>query len=275
MSTSWNSSVLAIGRDRLFYCGLAGNSKQPRSIGSFSLYFSTEGHFEISIDDGPWQKAQAALVTPFQRHRLLAPDGIICNLGMEPESLSPEAQARLGFLAGSPDHMTALQDRTRRLRHRMALVHPEDLTGGGFSNAEFDTMFFDEPFAPPQMDQRISRVLDEMCAELADSTASADDYADMVGLSPSRFLYLFKLNTGVPFRAMRMWKRARRFLDHANGNSSLTDVALDLGYPDSSHFSHSIRRIYGLKPRSIRQGSKHLKVFTGANYRLAPEALVL
>jgi AraC-like DNA-binding protein len=75
---------------------------------------------------------------------------------------------------------------------------------------------------------------------------------------------LFKDQTGVSFRNVRMWKRARRFLEWANQEGSLTDVALDLGYPDSSHFSHSIRRIYGLKPRSIRNGSRGLQVLSNA-----------
>ena len=43
-----------------------------------------------------------------------------------------------------------------------------------------------------------------------------------------------------------MWKRARRFMDHANRDHSVTEVALDLGYPDSTHFSHSIRACFGL-----------------------------
>ena len=67
-------------------------------------------------------------------------------------------------------------------------------------------------------------------------------------------LRLFRDDTGIPFRKLRMWKRARRFLDLANGTTRLTDVALDLGYPDSSHFSNSIRRIFGMGPALIRAG---------------------
>jgi len=58
-------------------------------------------------------------------------------------------------------------------------------------------------------------------------------------------------------------------MDHANREDSLTDVALDLGYPDSSHFSHSIRASFGLQPRSIREGSRGMKVCVGENYALS------
>jgi AraC-like DNA-binding protein len=37
-------------------------------------------------------------------------------------------------------------------------------------------------------------------------------------------------------------------------------VALDAGYPDSTHFSHSIRHVYGLKPRDLFAGSRRLTV---------------
>ena len=38
-------------------------------------------------------------------------------------------------------------------------------------------------------------------------------------------------------------------------------VALDAGYPDASHFSHSIRDVFGLTPRSIVSGSRRLSLF--------------
>ena len=43
-------------------------------------------------------------------------------------------------------------------------------------------------------------------------------------------------------------------------STTLTDVALGAGYPDSTHFSHSIRQVYGLKPKDIFAGSRKLRV---------------
>lgn len=268
MNTPWNPAVLVIGRDRMFYSGLAGNSKKPRNLGGFTFYFAPDGEFQIDMGAG-WVSTESALVAPFQTHRLLSPTGIIHNIGFEPESLSDEAQDRLQALAANPADRARLLERVRDRRDRLN----QDIPETGLSTAEFDQLFLGGVLPQRQMDPRIHRVLELMCDEIEDSTVSAEDYAGQIGLSPSRFLHLFKLNTSVSFRSMRMWKRARRFLDHANGSNSLTDVALGLGYPDSSHFSHSIRRTYGLKPRSIRQGSRHLKIYAGANYTLAPEAV--
>lgn len=269
MTQAWNPGVLVIGRDRMFYSGLCGNSGKPRSLGAYSLYLATEGTFQISTDEGDWRDCDVALAAPFQTHRLRAPTGMIHNLGFEPESLSPAAISRLSQIVETPDLRAELLDRVREARDKLAGLLPKS----GFSNAQFDQLFLQETLEPRQMDPRIHRVLETMCEEALDSVISADDHAAQIGLSPSRFLFLFKQNTTVTFRSLRLWKRARRFLDHANGSNSLTDVALDLGYPDSSHFSHSIRRTYGLKPRSIREGSRNLTVYPGANYTLAPDAL--
>ena len=38
------------------------------------------------------------------------------------------------------------------------------------------------------------------------------------------------------------------------------DRLLDTGYPDSTHFSHSIRQVYGLNPRDLFAGSRALTV---------------
>jgi AraC-like DNA-binding protein len=67
--------------------------------------------------------------------------------------------------------------------------------------------------------------------------------------------------TGISFRAFRAWKRARHLLHFANQNLNLAHLAQDIGYPDSMHFSHSIRRFYGLKPRAIFSGSRDLAIY--------------
>jgi AraC-like DNA-binding protein len=83
-------------------------------------------------------------------------------------------------------------------------------------------------------------------------------------LSASRFLHLFKQETGISFRSFRAWKRARHLLNFANQDLNLAHLAQDIGYPDSTHFSHSIRRFYGLKPRAIFSGSRDLAIFAAA-----------
>ena len=72
------------------------------------------------------------------------------------------------------------------------------------------------------------------------------------------------------FRAFRAWKRARHLLHFVNEDINLAHLAQDIGYPDSTHFSHSIRRFYGLKPRAIFSGSRDLAIYRGDPHAPAP-----
>jgi AraC-like DNA-binding protein len=51
-----------------------------------------------------------------------------------------------------------------------------------------------------------------------------------------------------------------------NQDSNLAYIALETGYADSTHFSHSIRHVYGLKPKDIFAGSRRLAVYGNATH---------
>ncbi len=257
---------LLIGQDRLFYSGLIGNSMRVRRLGGFAIYSSPCGGLEISIAGGPWQKREIVALMPFTEHRLRGDSDRLFDVLIESESVAPEDLARLFEIANSGGEAAAALARHIRAAHR-DLMQTRD--AGGFSARQFDEYFLHRTLRPRSIDIRIARVLASDPADPEIETPLASDLAADLGLSTSRFLHLFKANTGLPFRSHRMWKRARRFMDHAAAASSLTDVALDLGYPDSSHFSHSIRQTYGLQPRSIRRGSQGLRVFAGEGYGLS------
>ena len=106
---------------------------------------------------------------------------------------------------------------------------------------DFDRSFFGDALGVRHMDPRIRQVIDTIKRQPS-AMAAAEDCAQQVGLSFSRFLHLFRDDVGAPFRSFRTWKRARSLLHHVNRGSNLAHVALDTGYPDSTHFSHSIRQ---------------------------------
>ena len=114
-------------------------------------------------------------------------------------------------------------------------------------------------FITRHIDARINRVLEDIRNDPS-RNITAQACAEAVGLSFSRFLHLFKAEVGTPFRSLRTWKRARSLLHHVTRDTNLLQVALDAGYPDSTHFSHSIRQVYGLKPGDVFAGSRQLTV---------------
>ncbi|MCB1386343.1 MAG: helix-turn-helix domain-containing protein [Nitratireductor sp.] len=228
-----------------------------------TIYISLTTPFEISVDGGPWETRPIVALPPFAKHRVRSPSGLISAICIESETVDPDDLSRLTVAINAPATSSTFHRYIQDAHHYLGSQSNAD----GFSTSEFDHLFLGEELKSRGMDERIVAVLNDLSAASEELSSTADTCAAKVSLSASRFLHLFKDNTSVPFRSYRMWRRARRFMDRVDGQDSLTDVALDLGYPDSSHFSHSIRQIFGLQPRSIRAGSQDLLIHTGSGYK--------
>lgn len=259
-------SRMLIGRERLFYSGLVGKTMTARRLGAVTIYAAPDSHLELSVEGGPWRQRRIAAVPAFMAHRLRTPgSGRVATVCFEPETVAAgDVAALIARINDGPEDGRLVR---RILAARREVTRTAD--AGGFSTAEFDRLFLGRELAPRAIDERVRHVLARLLDELPQTAIAADACAGAVGLSTSRFLHLFKDEAGSSFRTQRMWKRARRFMDHANGEDSLTEVALGLGYPDSSHFSHTIRAAFGLKPRSIRAGSRGMRVCLGEDYSVA------
>ena len=245
--------LMWITRQRVFYAGLLGVAAE-RTFGGHGVYVSPAGAppLRICIGGGAWQSGDLLVVPPQVPHRVESASPLILNLLVEAESVDaarlPAFLQHCGCVA-APDFVRRVRDGHARL-----------LAASGrecFDSFDFDTLFFGTVLAARTLDARIRTVIDRINGDPS-GIVSADACAAAVGLSFSRFLHLFKQETGVTFRAFRAWKRARSLLRHVREPSTLTDIALDTGYPDSTHFSHSIRQVYGLRPSDILAGSRRL-----------------
>ncbi|MCC6001488.1 MAG: helix-turn-helix transcriptional regulator [Pararhodobacter sp.] len=256
-------NVMLIGSSRMFYNGLLGNSCRVRQLGSYTIYVAQSGPFCLSVEDGPWQRLAIAAVPPYARHRISAMTDTITTICIEPETVSENQLAALSAMMDRRATTDALIRRVQQAKRHIASA--QDCTH--FTTQDFDSLFLNMVLEERQIDERIDRTLHQFRTKADDHNLSAETCARSSDLSTSRFLHLFRDQTGQRFRSYRMWKRARRFMDYTNRECNLTFLALDLGYPDSTHFSHSIRRIYGLKPRSLLEGSRNLTIFPGENHR--------
>ena len=195
------------------------------------------------------------LVPPYVAHSVESEHPCIICLVIEPETVEPSAMAALSARICGADapviarRILGAYEALRQQEHR-----------GGFTSGDFDRLCFGENLPDRNIDARIERAVTKL-NDFSGSKMTAADCAASVNLSPSRFLHLFKEQTGVAFRAFRAWKRARHLLHFVNEDINLAHLAQDIGYPDSTHFSHSIRRFYGLKPRAIFSGSRDLAIY--------------
>jgi len=247
---------------RVFYAGLLGRAA-VRTMGGHGVYISPAGAppNRLRVGGGAWQSGELLVVPPQVPIEIESAHPLILNLLIESESVDP---------ARMPDwlqHCGPVQAPAfvQRVRESHAQLLAASARGQRFDGLDFDRQFFGAPLAPRALDARIRKVIDTINADPAAAT-SAEECAASVHLSFSRFLHLFKQETGMAFRA---WKRARSLLRYVRQTATLTDIALEAGYPDSTHFSHSIRQVYGLKPSDILAGSRRLALHdaAGAAYR--------
>lgn len=246
--------IMFLDRNRVLYFGLLG---QPsiRELGAIVVYCSLGNPFQLQLGSQQCKKVLFAALPPYTPHKISSPDRLVGLLLIEPESVDPE---RLDFLRPDDGGSQALNAVGQRIFALYSTI------ANGWLKREFefsnlDEAVFGNPLGPRKFDDRIQRVIDQIVDQRC-GQFSAEACALSVGLSFSRFLHLFRDEVGTTFRRFRAWKRARSLLDYVSLQPNLMDIALETGYADASHFSHSIRQIYGLKPREIFAGSRHLDV---------------
>jgi AraC-like DNA-binding protein len=246
--------LMLITPERVFYAGLLGRPRQ-RCSGAFNIYVSIEGGLWLTTADGRESYGEMVAVLPNVRHTIASDHRSVLSIVIEPESVRP------GGLEDLASRLAGPEGEAFTGRIRAAYLELREHHAGEFSSAEFDTLCLGEALPQRELDSRVARAILQI-GKFSGEPVTAASCAAEAGLSPSRFLHLFKEETGISFRSFRAWKRARHLLHFANQDINLAHLAQDIGYPDSTHFSHSIRRFYGLKPRAIFSGSRDLAIYS-------------
>ncbi len=83
---------------------------------------------------------------------------------------------------------------------------------------------------------------------------SMTELGECAGLSASRFLHLFKAETGVPLRRYRLWNRMGAAVAAFRDGMSLTEAAYAAGFASSAHFSTAFRDMFGMMPSELLKG---------------------
>jgi AraC-like DNA-binding protein len=256
--------LMLITPDRVFYAGLLGRPRQ-RCSGAFHVYVALAGKLRLTPEGGEMCEGELLLVQPNRQHTIESDYRTVVVVTIEPESVPP---GTLDRLANRLAKDAAASVRRIRAAYEELLQRP---LSGCITSASFDCRCFDEALPQRTLDPRVVKAM-ALISRFSGEPATAESCAAAVGLSTSRFLHLFKDETDISFRSFRAWKRARHLLNFANQDLNLAHLAQDIGYPDSTHFSHSIRRFYGLKPRAIFSGSRDLAIYRSGE--AAPDLVV-
>ena len=246
--------LMLITPERVFYAGLLGRPRE-RCPGAFHVYVAIEGSLWLTAAAGHESHGELLVVPPNMRHTISSDHRSAICLVIEPESACAGAIEALAERLSGPERPWF----ARRIRGAYVQLRQRQC-GDDIGCGEFDAMCFGEALPRRILDPRVVRAIAQI-GRFSGEPVTAASCAAEAGLSASRFLHLFKQETGISFRAFRAWKRARHLLHFANQDLNLAHLAQDIGYPDSTHFSHSIRRFYGLKPRAIFSGSRDLAIY--------------
>jgi AraC-like DNA-binding protein len=246
--------LMLISPERVFYAGLLGRPRE-RCPGAFHVYVALKGGLWLRTADGVESYGELVAVAPNVRHSIASDYRSAICIVIEPESV------RAGTFDEWEKRLSGAEQGLFADRIRAAYEQLRDGVGRrDLSSAALDRMCFGEALPRRALDPRVAWAIAQM-TRFCGEPATAASCATEAGLSASRFLHLFKQETGISFRSFRAWKRARHLLHFANQDLNLAHLAQDIGYPDSTHFSHSIRRFYGLKPRAIFSGSRDLAIY--------------
>ncbi|MEC9431913.1 MAG: AraC family transcriptional regulator [Pseudomonadota bacterium] len=241
-----------IGPSRLLHVGPSRAFQTTLALGAAAFYASPDAPVEVSVDGDAWITADAIAVAPLVRHRFRTAGASTVGVMVEPETVDAAALRTLTDGADAAPRDAIFAARLLRGADTLATTAQD----ADWADAEvFDTAMFGAPLAKRALDPRIAGALRQLAAHLREAgrgTLSAHLAAGM-DLSEDHFLRLFREQTGAAFSRHKRWKRARRFLALAGDDLSLTEVAMELGYPDSAWFSNSIRDVFGFAPRDIRQ----------------------
>jgi AraC-like DNA-binding protein len=99
------------------------------------------------------------------------------------------------------------------------------------------------------IDDRVDSALSYLFVHY-ERTIPLDEIAEYVNLSPSRFLHLFKLTTGMTYRRAQLWNKIENSL-HALKEQNITQTAHQYGFADSAHYSRVFKENFGFSPKFI------------------------
>lgn len=224
----------------------------PHRNATAVLAVALDGNLEVAGDpanpDGAWRSARSVLIPPNTLHHLRMTGGRMAFLYVDPLSrdlvalnarmrdVTPRAAFDLIGEAAVIEIMTGLANgHIGDSDGRKALT---ELLGIGTR-------------ADP--DERILSALRRM-REQPHRSHSMAELGQCAGLSPSRFLHLFKAETGVPLRRYRLWNRMGAAVGAFREGKSLTEAAHAAGFASSAHFSTAFRDMFGMMPSELLKG---------------------
>jgi AraC-like DNA-binding protein len=107
-------------------------------------------------------------------------------------------------------------------------------------------------------DERVNRAFEFLKANY-NRSVPLFEIADYCHISPTRFIHLFKEQTGISYRRAQLWIKLVQAVPLI-GNKAITEIAHSAGFSDGAHFSRACKETFGLSPRELNKISQFIQV---------------
>lgn len=235
---------LFIWQNRLLYFGLS-KELTAHSYATVALHVGIYQPFHIKIGNGAWQNCRCAIVPAGVKHELNFTDGIHGKLFIERNS------ADFLYFKRKFSHLdksvTLFHD--ENLVNQLREIYEQNLPKITIEKQLNQLLNCDDTLNV-EFDSRVQKAVSLICDQ-PNHNFSQEYLAAINELSPSRFLHLFKENTDVPYRRFRAWKRLLLAVEQLSTGDNMTFAALEAGFSDATHFSHSFRDTFGVNPAFV------------------------
>jgi AraC-like DNA-binding protein len=247
MSTVMGAKLIGWGARALYLGPSLGLTPHRNATAVLAMGLDQPLHVAADPADRntPYRTGRSVLIPPNSLHHLRIGGGRMAFLYLDPlsedlaalrirmQEVTPRAAfglsgeiAVIEVLSGLAENRLAARDGRRAL---------DDLLGLG---------------RRARRDARVVAALRQLYEEPHKSHA-LKALAKRAGLSPSRFLHLFKAETGVPLRRYRIWNRMGAAVRSSSAGRSLTEAAHAAGFASSAHFSAAFRDMFGMRPSAL------------------------
>lgn len=238
------TNTLTLGENRALYIGeLPATGWHCHA--SPVLLIGLSGRFAVHLPGGVVNSCHSALIDAGVEHVFDPCGERVALMYLEPDSVEAR-QLRWQFRRLGP----VIFD---------VAVRPVSTSSFGRHLRSFDlqsllSLSCDEEAA---LDRRVENSLAYMRMPRG-AQVGRDGVAAIVHLSASRFNHLFREQIGVSFRSYRVWSQVRAAMMGMGAGINLTDAALQGAFTDSSHFSRTFRKTFGMTPSTVLKPLKEL-----------------
>lgn len=221
-----------------------GSVTPPHRHHGMHLLLAREGELTVSITGE--ERITAGVLTPPQLEHAVDADGITMMLFfVDPESVpGKRLERRLG---GQP---AWLDEAARQALLAELPPVPDGEALRAWMRHTLGHLEVDVE-GPRTMHPKVKRVLGLLEDARLDPAPSLEDFADRVGLAPSRLRSAFTESTGTTWRAYLRWLRLQRAASALSAGVAANEAAITAGFFDAAHMARTFRSTYGISSRTL------------------------